>query len=393
MSDSSAPVGAYVKLDALSADPYPIYKRLRELEPVSWVAAANRYLVTRYEDIRRVDRQPDIFSNEEPDSLVLRAMGPVMMRKDGSAHTRQRRPCEPPLRPSAIRAFALPKFHEIADELIDGFIDRGHADLFTEFASPCAALGLRAVLGVPNVSADDLLRWCQAFIDGSGNYGNDSAIWARCNAASDEVNLALDEMIPFLRRHPDETVLSAMVNSPDPRPIEEIRADIKVFIGGGVNEPRDAITSAIWALLTHPDQYVQVMADPTLWRPVFEETIRWIAPIGMYPRFVTKRTELGDTILDAGTRIGVVIASANRDDAEFTDPDKFDIKRARATHAAFGAGPHYCLGAWAARMQVADVALPKLMRRLPNVRLTEEPVRFAGWVFRGALNLPVTWSS
>jgi cytochrome P450 len=386
--------GSRIKLDQLWSDPYPTYKLLRENEPICFMPAANRYLVTRHQDVIHVDRHPEIFSNVEPNSLVIRAMGNVLLRKDGADHARQRVPCEPALRPAVIRRRGLPAFTKITNDLLDQIAEKGSGDLVADFASDCAALGLRAILGLPNTTARDLLEWSQAFIDGSSNYGNVPEIWERCDAASRAVDAAISEMISYLKKNPDETILSAMVHADDPLSLDEIQGNIKVFIGGGVNEPRDAISIGAWALLTHPEERARVENDPALWKTVFEETIRWISPIGMYPRFVKTRTELGGVTLDEGSRIGVVIASANRDESAFSNADRFDLSRTKRSHYAFGGGPHYCLGAWASRVLVGEVALPALFARLKGLELDHsEPVRFGGWVFRGALNLPVQWKN
>jgi cytochrome P450 len=160
-------------------------------------------------------------------------------------------------------------------------------------------------------------------------------------------------------------------------------------IGGGLNEPRDSLAVSIHAMFANPEQRARVEADPALWRRVFEESIRWIAPIGMYPRQVAKPVRLGGVDLKPGDRLGIVLGSGNRDESVYENAENFDIGRGRG-HLAFGGGPHFCLGAWAARAQVAEVALPTLFKRLPNLRAAGEP-RWGGWVFRGVLDLPARW--
>jgi cytochrome P450 len=167
---------------------------------------------------------------------------------------------------------------------------------------------------------------------------------------------------------------------------------VKVIIGGGLNEPRDAIATAAYALLSNPRQRAAVEADPALWRDVFEETVRWVAPIGMYPRQTTREVELGGVRLPKGAKLGVILASANRDESVFENPASFDIHRTKKPHVAFGGGPHFCLGAWAARIQVGEVALPALFARLKKLRLTRN-VEFGGWVLRGPLSLPCAWDA
>ncbi|KFF98893.1 unspecific monooxygenase [Streptomyces scabiei] len=382
-----------IRLDDLWEDPYPVYRELRRSQPVAWVPAANRYLVTRYADIAHLERHPEIFSADEQNSLMIRVMGHTMLRKDGADHLRERRAAEPALRPRAVERHWIPRFEQLADELIDGFYERGEADLFTEFAGPMAALCLAAVLGLREVDAADLQTWSQAMMDGTGNYADDPVVWQRAEAAARAVDGAVDTAIAHLRAHPDESVISAMLHAGDPLSPQQIRDNVKLFIGGGLNEPRDATAVGVHALLSHPEQLARVLEDPGRCKDVFEETVRWVAPIGMYPRQTTCATELGGVELPAGARLGIVLGSANRDETVFDAPDAFDIDRRDRAHLAFGGGPHFCLGTWTARAQVGRVALPTLLRRLSGLRPSDsEPVRWGGWVFRGLLNLPVRWN-
>lgn len=394
MTVQNVTLGESVRLADLFADPYPTYAKLREQEPVCFVPAANRYLVTRHADIVQLERDPESFSANEAQSLMKRVMGHTMLRKDGAAHKRERVACEAALRPNVIRGHWMPVFQEIVNELIDRMIEEGEsADLFHSFAAPCAARSLGALLGLTNVPWESLAVWSQAMMDGTGNYGNDAEIWRRSDEAAAGVDAALDEMIPHLQKNPDNSIISAMLHAADPLNREEIAANVKVIIGGGLNEPRDAIATAVAALLDNPDQRAQVEADPTQWRNVFEETVRWVSPIGMYPRQVARRVELGGVVLEEGARVGVVLASGNRDEAVFENADRFDINRAKKPHVAFGGGAHFCLGTWAARVQVGEVALPTLFSRLKTLRHGEGPVTWAGWVFRGPTSVPVAWTN
>ena len=178
------------------------------------------------------------------------------------------------------------------------------------------------------------------------------------------------------------------------QPIESIRANIKLAISGGQNEPRDAIAGTIWALLTHPDQLALLLQGQAKWLDAFEEYARWIAPIGMSPRRVAKPWSYGGIEFAPEDRVFFMFGSANRDEACFAEPDRFDITRNTQKSIAFGAGPHYCAGAFASRAMVADVALPSTFARLKGLRLDQrEPVRIGGWAFRGLLNLPAVWDA
>src|SRR5262249_3952585 len=128
------------------------------------------------------------------------------------------------------------------------------------------------------------------------------------------------------------------------------------------------------------------------WLQAFEEYARWISPVGMSPRRIAKPFRLRDIELEPDDQIYFMFGSANRDEQHFVDPDKFDILRDTSKSVSFGAGPHFCAGAWASRAMIADVALPTLFAKLPNLRLAEETdARFVGWAFRGLQKLWVSW--
>jgi cytochrome P450 len=374
----------------LNADPYSVYETLRRTAPVAWVPALGRYLVTRHEDVLHVERHPEVFSSQEQDSLMTRAIGNTLLRKDGDDHRRERAAAESVVRPATIRDVWMPLFERNCSELIDDLGPSGEADLFTDFAARLAARNLGTLLGLRGATDADLQEWSQAVIDACGNYANDPQVWERNDRAVNAVDAAVDEVIPALRQNPDSSVISAMLHAADPLTDEEIRTNVKIFIGGGINEPRDSTATAIYALLRDSELLSAVLAEPGLWKKVFEETVRWVSPIGMYPRVVTEPTAIRGVALKPGDRLGVVIASANRDEEVFTDPDTFRIDRSGGTHVGFGGGPHYCLGTWVARAAIGQIALPSIFSRLPNLRLTEEP-EFSGWVFRGPTSLRVTW--
>jgi len=238
----------------------------------------------------------------------------------------------------------------------------------------------------------DMDAWSQAMIDGIANYTGNKGVEARCNAATAGIDAAIDDMLPVVEKHPNKSILSVLLAAG--QPMDSIRANVKLAISGGQNEPRDAISGAVWALLTHPEQLTLVRNGTAKWLDVFEEYARWIAPIGMSPRRVARAYSYGGVDFEPDERVFLMFGSANRDEACFADPDRFDISRDTSKSIAFGAGPHYCAGAFASRAMVADVALPSLFGRLKGLRLdASERVRIGGWAFRGLLNLPVVWGA
>lgn len=393
---TSAPVADWVKIPELYENPFPIYERLRAEGGVHWVPAVNRYLITRYEAVSATEHDQDIFSANEEGSLQIRAMGHSMLRRDDPEHYEQRRAWQPVLKPGYVKRVWTSMYREVAEDLLDQLVEKGtDIDLIWDFAAPFAAETLRRMLGLYNADQLDLQRWSQTMIDATGNYADDPEVWAKGERSFNEVDAALDEMLDYHLTHRDDSLISGLLSMPgETMPIEQIRANIKMTIGGGLNEPRDALGVAAFALFNHPDQREAVMANPQLWPTVFEETIRWIAPIGMYSRQTTQDTVLAGTHLPAGAKLGICVLSANRDETVWEHADRFDIHREAKPHLAFSKGVHVCLGNWAARAEIAEVALPLLFNSLEGLRVDESrETAVGGWVFRGMLKLPVAWSS
>lgn len=397
MTDTQlAPVADWVTIADLYRDPFPIYDRLRAEGGVHWVPSVGRYLITSYDAVHVTEFDQETFSANEEGSLQIRAMGHSMLRRDDPEHYVERKAWEPVLRPGVVKRVWTEVFERNAQRYLDEMIERGPgADLIWDFAAPYAAENLREIIGLHNVTQQDMQRWSQTLIDATGNYADDPEVWAKGKRSFDEVDDALDEMLAWHAKNPSTSLLSSLLSMPgETMPLERIRANVKMTIGGGLNEPRDALGVAAWALLTHPEQRRAAEADPSLWPVVFDETIRWIAPIGLYSRQTTREVELAGVTLPARAKLGICILSANRDERVWTDADRFDIHREVKPHLAFSKGVHVCLGAWVARAEVAGVGLPRLFERLRGVELIpQRPAEIGGWVFRGMLSMPVQWDT
>jgi cytochrome P450 len=376
-------------------DPYDTYDRLRALGPVVWVPAMKRYLATSFEACRLIEADQRVFSANVSGSgaTMARALGATpMLRKDDPQHAVERTPINPPMRPRQIRAAWVPLFERNARTYLDALLERGpdDADLNRDYAAPLAAHNLVDMLGLRGVTPAEMTRWSHAFIAGIGNLHDDADIWARCDAAQVEVDARLDELIPEFRQRPDASLTSALANAG--LSDEAVRANVKLTIAGGMNEPQHLITNTVWALSGHPEQRDRVLADPALWPAVFDETVRWLSPIGMYPRETTEATVLEGVELPAGAILGVVVGAANRDPAAFSQPAAYDIARPKRPHLGFGSGVHLCAGHWAARISIGEIAVPLLYDHLPGLRTdVRRAEEWFGWVFRGLTALPVTW--
>lgn len=371
------------------ADPYPDLARMREEMPICFVPELRATLFTRRNDIFEQEKRVTVFSSQQPNGLMTKLMGENMMRKDGDAHMAERKAAFPAFSPRTVRDHWLAEFRHATQAILDRLAPLGACDLVRDFAMPVSGEALRTITGLCNVTAAEIDATSQAMIDGVSNYQGDPQVQARCTQATALLDAAIDARIPDLTATPDLSLISVQARAgmtPD-----SIKANVKLAISGGQNEPRDAIAGTAWALMTHPEQRDQILQGAATWRDAFEEYARWISPIGMSPRRVAQAETLGDVQFDPDEMIFFMFGSGNRDETVFQDPDIFDITRNTSPSLAFGAGPHFCAGAAASRSLIAEVALPLLFETLPGLRLTG-PVDFAGWAFRGPLSVPVAWN-
>ena len=387
-------VGEQVTLEELERDPYPIYERLRDEEPVSWVPAVQLWLVTRYEDVRTVDLTPEVFTAATDPSTLNRTMGVNMLGSEGPDQQRVRRVVEPPFRPRDVEERTEGMIPALANELIDGFESRGECDLFREFADPMSVRSLRFMLGLDEVAWEDLLRWNEGLMPGLANFEGDPKKQSPADQASSALSEVIERVLDRLETEPDGSVLSSMLHHEDDgdrMSRNEIVANTKLMLSGGLQEPRDLIALVVLALGDHPEQLEEIRTDRRLIKAAVEEALRWAGPVGTSTRQTTRATELAGVELEPGALIGAVLSSANRDPRRFSDPDRFDIHRKEGAHLAFAVGTHFCLGAWFGR-HLARVSLEILLDRLPNLRLDpDRPATLGGWEFRAPDSTRVRW--
>ena len=383
----SAPPVVSIDPQAFWQDPYPVLAEMRANTPICFVPELNANLMVRRDDIFTCEKNIAVFSSDQPGGLMTVLMGENMMRKDGEPHMQERRQCFPALSPRTVRDVWKAQFQQDTETVIAEIAKADTCDLVPDYALPVSAHALRHITGLTCMTANEMDTASQGMIDGVGNYGGDPEIEKRCHFATGLVDQAIDEMLPKVEAEPNHSMLSILIRTD--QPMESIRANIKLAISGGQNEPRDAIAGAVWALLTHPDQLKNILSGENTWLDAFEEYARWISPIGMSPRRIAQDFEWNEIELKAEERLFFMFGSANRDEDMFENPEAFDISRDTSKAISFGAGPHFCAGAAASRCLISEVALPMLFDTFPEIALNGE-VPFGGWAFRGPLSVPVT---
>ena len=257
-----------IDASAFWADPYPDFARMRKHAPIAYVPQLGSTVFARRDDIFTQEKRIDVFSSHQPAGLMNVLMGHNMMRKDGDAHMSERQAMFPAVSPRTVRDTWVRQFQAHADRILDALAPQGEADLCKALALPLSAECLKDVTGLTNMRYQDMDAWSQAMIDGIANYTGNKEVEARCHAATSGIDAAIDDMIPVVKQHPNTSILSVLLASG--QNMESIRANIKLAISGGQNEPRDAIAGAIWALLTHPEQLALVQDGKAKWLDAFE---------------------------------------------------------------------------------------------------------------------------
>lgn len=375
---------------ALHTDPYGRLKLLREENPVHYVPALKGWAVFRYGDVQSVLRAPDMSADKI--TPFYRSLGPEqrsqvqvlvdylgrwLVFRDPPDHTR--------LRGLVARAFtprALAELRPGVERLVETLIDRLHdkqdgpVDLVAEFANPLPAYVIMDMLGVPRGMLDDMRAWSEdikLFI-GTARQTPDKYALARrgVEAMADAFRKLIDER----RTRPQSDVLSSLVSvhdAQDGRLIdEELIATAILFLFAGHETTASLISMASIELMRHPHVRDEFLAHAEFTGTAVEEFLRYDGPTPSMMRIATVDHEIDGRPIRAGERVWAFIGAANRDPAEFSDPDLIDIARAPNRHVTFGFGPHFCLGAPLARME-AQIALPALHRRYPQMSLVGAP--------------------
>jgi cytochrome P450 len=388
------PFAETITVEQLDEDPYPLYARLRRDEPVAWVPAVNLWLVTRADDVEYVTTHPELFRARVDGSPLDRSFGgPTILTVDGEQHLDLRRSLDAKYKPREVASYIDGLVRPIAQSALDALLARPErrADLMAAYFEPISVLSLGAVLGLGHLSADRLQEWFHGLAMGAINFENDPVKQQINDETATRIDEELRPLMERLQREPDGSTIASMLTVGRLRAIEEVLPSLKVIILGGMQEPGHGAGSCLFGLLSDPDQLSLVRAEPERWDDAVHEGLRWVAPIGTQTRQATEDVAVCGTTIPEGGAVGAVVASACRDEREFDEPDRFDIRRPRKANAAFGYGPHFCAGHAFARDQ-ERIALEMLVTAMPDLALDpEHEVTMRGWEFRAPAELRVTW--
>jgi cytochrome P450 len=374
-------------LAELDDDPHGVLAELRVKEPVVWVPDLDSWLVTRWDDVERVESDAETFTADLPDSPLSRTIGPNMLHSDGPRHVLLREAIAPVLRPGPLRAWAERVVPETAMTLLEA-LPRGEVvNLIASYAEPLAVRVLQGLLGLPTQPDEVLRSWFNGIGAGAANFRRDPAVQEVADAASRGVDDAVAPILSGDVRPADGTLLAFLVAGDLSR--AEVLGIVKLMIIGGMQEPRDLLGTALAVLATHPDIEAAVRAEPGLLPRFLEECLRWSSPVGTATRRTTTDVVLSDVTIPSGVTVSAALMSANRDESRWRDPDAFRLDREEGSHAAFALGRHSCPGAGLARLlgRLAVEAALAMTDSLGPARKVEE----RGFEFRGPSCVAVVW--
>ena len=373
------PISFNINYSDFTNNPYPILAELRNSAPISFVPELDAILLTKHSDIFICEKNISVFSSVQPDGLMTKLMGQNMMRKDGEDHKAERRTIFPTVSPKTTQKVWKQKFVDHTKSILESLSDQDLIDVVNEFAKPVSAQALKSVTGLTNMTWQEMDRVSQGMIDGCANYIRDTSVEKNCYDCTRSIDNHIQErMEQGLGSDPSLLSVFASVNEK----FETISANIKLAISGGQNEPRDAIAGTIATLLKNRQQLKKILDGEFNWLKAFEEYARWMSPIGMSPRRIAKDFSYKDFEFSENDRVFLMFGSANRDEDIFEKPNEFRLDRDVTQSISFGAGPHFCAGAWISKTLIAEVAIPMFFEKFPKIELQSE-VEYSGWAFRG----------
>jgi cytochrome P450 len=382
------PLGAMVTVPELEEDPHPVLRRLRDVEPVSWLPALDAWLVTRHDLAATAMRDPRRFTVQDERFSTARVVGVSMLSLDGDGHARHRAPFAAPFRAVQVRSRFSEAIVDEARRLVQALVDGGPgAELRRGFAGPLAAAVLASALGLDESDVEDVLRWYDSIVGSVTAISAGERPTAAGEAAYAELSARLQRVIAGPHR---DCLLRAVADGSGLSP-GQLASNAAVLLFGGIETTEGMIANALLMLLERPGALAAASSATEALAAAIDESLRLDPAAAVVDRYATVNTRLGSAEIAAGDLVRISLTAANRDPAVFPDPDAFDLSRPRGGNLAFAQGPHVCIGIHLARLE-ARVGIGILLDALPRLRLAGAVTpRIEGLVFRKPARLDVRW--
>jgi cholest-4-en-3-one 26-monooxygenase len=397
-----APVDLSDSRSYVSGVPHAWLAHLRRHDPVHWQEEAGGpgfWVVTRYEDCVTVNRDYERFSSaargtmpfEMPDDDIAQ-QGLMMLNMDPPLHTRYRRLVNKGFTPRMVRDLEE-SIHRATDAIIDEVIETGRADFVTQLSAELPLQVIAELLGVPPEDRHRMFDWSNRMV---GNEDPEYQAQAEmATVAAMELYAYAAELFATKRIDPHADLMSVLTNvEVEGERLSDLELELFFLLltVAGNETTRNLMSGAMHAFFEHPEQWQRLVADRSLLPGAVEEMLRFVTPVMNFRRTVMVDAELSGTKMAAGDKVVFFHASANRDEDVFDDPDTFDVTRDPNPHIAFGGGgPHFCLGANLARMEIR-VMFEHVLERLPDIRQAGDVQRLQSQFINGVKHLPIAFT-
>lgn len=391
------------------ADPFPLYRQLRDEDPAHWSPRLKAWVLTRYDDVKRVcldtagmssDRLRPYFATLASAEAarvaeLVRILTLWMVFRDPPEHTRLRRLAAKVFNVRSIHALR-PNVEALAAWLIGRLDGRREFDFIAEFAGPLPALVIMDMLGVPRAELERLKRLSDEMALFIGSARDAPEKYPRAEAATREMAALFRELIAARRAVPRSDLLSELAQVEDGGERlsdDELVATCVLLLFAGHETTTHHIANGLAALLAFPREFERLRREPQLAAAAIEELLRFDGPIGAQVRIVQQAQTLHGKALQPGERVFLMMNAANRDPRAYPDPDTLDLRRDGVPHLAFGFGAHLCLGFPLARLE-GQVALPAVLARWSRIEQAQGPREWLdSMVLRGMKAMPLRVSA
>ena len=386
-------------------DPYATYRRLRERDPIHYSRLFNGHVLTRHADVTAVLRDSRYSADErkqanwekfhqqaikqgirEPDESTTFSM----LRSDPPDHTRLRGLVSRAFTPRTVEGLRG-RVEAIVQEHLDAVADQGGMDVIASLAYPLPVIIIGEMLGVPREDQARFKHWSDEMVRGMGMSSVDDS--RRSNRATRELRAYLEGVASARRREPREDLLTALLAAEDNGERlsdDDLYETCSLLLVAGHETTTNLIGNGLLALLRNPEQFDMLRREPERIEHAVEEFLRYDSPVQATTRILPEDIQFDGHTFKKGQQVALMLGAANRDPAQFRDPERLDVTREDVKHAAFGHGIHFCLGAPLARLE-APAAFRAMIERFPQMRLDDsvQPRWKENLILRGLEQLPV----
>lgn len=373
--------------DAAIADPYPVYRAIRDGGPAVWLRAHHVWAIGRFADVQNALAADQVLRSGHGVGLneLVNQPNRVTLTTDGDVHRRLRSVVVSPMRPMALREIQA-RVQALADELIDRLVARGSFDGMTDFAQYLPIAVVSHLVGLPEEGRQRMLDWAAATFNVLGPM-NDRALrsvdamleMTTYAAGVDRAGLSAGSWAERLFQAVDAGRADA----------SDVPGMLIDYLAPSLDTTIFATGSMLWLLAQHPHEWERLRRDPTLIPRAVDEAVRLASPVRAFSRLAAADYDVGGTLVPAGERVLVMFGSANRDERHYPDPDRFDVGRDASDQLGFGHGVHLCAGAHLARLEMQSL-LRAMVTRVEHITVGEPEVAMSN-LMRGFRRLPATF--